>query len=213
MTIGLDLDGTLLDSRLRHVATLRRVVESLALPLTEHDAHAYFRLKCDGATGIEALRRLDIPRAEEINGQWISLIESDEMLALDRLYPDTLTALRQRHARGDNFILVTGRQKPAMARRQIASLGLEEFLREIIVVDPRDRSQTKARATSSYALDAVVGDTEIDFQWAEELGVPFHASGFGFRSQAYWRGRQVTSHASLSAILDVIISDCSPQTL
>jgi len=204
MRIGLDLDGTLLDSRLRHTVALRKAAGSLAVPLTEEDAQRYLQLKCDGASGLDALRQLRIPQAESISKRWVEIIESEDMLALDQLYPDTREALARQQSLQTEFILVTGRQDPAAVRRQISKLGLEGFLREIIVVDPRDRAHPKAEVTRTHELRAVAGDTESDFQWAHDLGVNFHASAFGFRSQSYWNRRGVVSYASLSAIFDAI---------
>jgi phosphoglycolate phosphatase-like HAD superfamily hydrolase len=206
MRIGLDLDGTLLDSRLRHIAALRKAAESLAVPLAEDDAQRYLRLKCDGANGLEALKELRIPEAESINKRWMEIIESEDMIALDHLYPDTLDALGRRQSRPKEFILVTGRQNPSAARRQISKLGLEPYFREVIVVDPQRGAASKASVTRTHDLSEVVGDTEIDLQWAQDLGVNFYASSFGFRSQNYWDRRKVVSYASLSSVFDAIAS-------
>jgi phosphoglycolate phosphatase-like HAD superfamily hydrolase len=204
MLIGIDLDGTLLDSRMRHVAVLQCVAKANGLFLSEHDASRYFRFKCDGASGIDAMRQIGISAAEDISRQWIAMIENEEMLALDKLYPDARETLKRQRTQGNAFILVTGRQNAAAVRRQMTTLGIEEYFRESIVVDPRDRSQAKAAVTRQYGLDAVVGDTEMDLQWAKDLGVRFYASSFGFRSQSYWRRQQIDSHASLAAIFDSI---------
>lgn len=205
MLIGLDLDGTLLDSRPRHMVALLQVAEALAVSLSESDAHAYFRLKCNGANGIEALRQLGIPAAEDISRGWIEIIESEEMLALDLLYPDTLDTLNQQRARSNAFVLVTSRQNPAAVQRQIAMFGLEEYLEEIVIVDPRDSVRTKAAVTRHHNLSVIVGDTEIDCQWAKDLGAKFYASSFGFRSQSYWQKRQISSYPSLTAIFASIV--------
>jgi phosphoglycolate phosphatase-like HAD superfamily hydrolase len=204
MLIGLDLDGTLIDSRLRHVAALLQAAEACSVLLSENEAQTHFRLKREGSSGIQALRQLGIPLAENIIRRWVEIIESEEMVGLDRLYSDTLQALKLQRDRQDTFVLVTGRQNQALARRQIAKLGLEEFFCGIIVVDPRDCCQTKAAVTRPYDLSTIVGDTELDLQWAADLGSRFYASSYGFRSESYWHRRQVTSYASLSEIFDAI---------
>jgi phosphoglycolate phosphatase-like HAD superfamily hydrolase len=204
MLIGLDLDGTLLDSRLRHVVALYHAAEVSEVPLCDEDAQAYFKLKCDGYSGIEAMRQLGIAQAEDISRRWVEMIESEEMLALDRLYPDTLDMLKRRREHGNVFVLVTGRHNSKLACRQIAKLGLEEYFHDIIIVDPLDRFMSKALAARRHDFNAIVGDTEIDLQWAEDLGVDFYASSFGFRSESYWIKRRVTSYVSLSDIFDAI---------
>jgi phosphoglycolate phosphatase-like HAD superfamily hydrolase len=204
MLIGLDLDGTLLDSRLRHAVALRRAAEALAAPLPERDVQAYLRLKCDGCSGVAALRQLGVQAAEEISQRWVEIIESEEMLALDQLYPDTLDALGCQWSGQNEFALVTGRQNPEAARRQIIRMGMESFFCEVIVVDPRDHSQSKAAVTSHLDFGAIAGDTEIDLKWAMESNAGFYASSYGFRSPDYWNRRQIASYASLSAILQAI---------
>jgi len=204
MLIGIDLDGTLLDSRLRHVVALQQASEAFEVPISDDNAQAYLGLKRDGFRGIDALQQLGIPRAEKITRRWVEIIESEEMLALDRLYPQTLEVLKQERGRGRTFVLTTGRQNSTAARRQIARLGLEGLLSEIVVIDPLDCSQTKAAATCHCDFNMIVGDTEIDLEWATDLGRSFHASGYGFRSQGYWARRQVTSHATLLGVFDAI---------
>ena len=200
MRIGIDLDGTLLDSRRRHVEALLRVAGHLAIPFSEDKARCYFELKCNGATGVEALRQLNVPAAEDIAQRWLALIENTEMLTLDKLYPDTLEVLKRQQHAGDIFVLVTARRDSAAVKHQIASLGLEPVLHEIIVLNPMDQTRSKAIATKNHGLQAVVGDTEVDLGWAENLSVPFFASAFGFRSVEYWRQQNVDTYASLSEI-------------
>jgi phosphoglycolate phosphatase-like HAD superfamily hydrolase len=204
MLIGLDLDGTLLDSRLRHVAAIQQAAEDVEVPMSESKAWAYFQLKCEGRSGIEALQNLGIPLAAMIIRRWIEIIETEEMLAFDQLYPDTMDALKSSRARGNMFVLATGRQNAYAARKQIARLGLEIFFSEIVVIDPLDRSRTKAVATRHHDFDAIVGDTEVDLEWANELKKSFYASSYGFRAQSYWRSRQVTGHITLSEIFDTL---------
>ena len=204
--LGLDLDGTLLDSRLRHVIALQHAAKALAVPLSEAQVQTYSLLKSNGSSGIEALQQLRISAAKEISQRWVEIIESEEMLAADRLYSDTITALKRAQDQGYSFVLVTGRQNPEAARHQIASLGLKDFFREIFVVNLQNRLQSKATVTRGYNLSAIVGDTEVDSKWAFDLGVEFYASSFGFRSKNFWDNRQVISYASLSAAFDAIVS-------
>lgn len=199
MRIGLDLDGTLLDSRLRHRLALQKSAAELSLPISDEVVDAYFRWKCDGLRGVAALRRLGLCHAEALAHKWIELIETEDLLASDGLYPDTLPALDSM-ADANQFFLVTARHDESAARRQIARLGLSPRLENCIVVDAAGAGPTKAQAARGFSLDAVVGDTEADLQWADDLGVAFFASSFGFRSTSYWERRNVTSYGSLSEI-------------
>jgi phosphoglycolate phosphatase-like HAD superfamily hydrolase len=206
MLIGLDLDGTVLDSRLRHSAALREAASAFGVCLSEEDVSAYSRLKLDGLNGLAALRQLEIAKAESISQRWSEIIENEDLLALDKLYEDVPVALQKATAAGDTFVMVTARRKQDAARKQIAALGLNAFMHEILIVDPRDASACKVAATRHHDLQAIVGDTEADLVWATTLHVEFYASSFGFRSRRYWDGRNIASYPSLSAIFDAIHS-------
>lgn len=208
MRIGLDLDGTLLDSRARHLAALRQSACAVGVALAEEDILTYWLLKTDGSNGLTALRRLGIPEASKIHQEWVSIIESDHLLALDRIYEDTLQALQRAWALSATFLLVTSRQNPRAAHRQVTDLGLGKYLKEIIVVDAAKR-MTKATVSRDLGLEAVIGDTEVDLEWAQDLGVPFYASCFGFRSRQFWDNRGVTSYDCLSVIFQQLKSSAS----
>jgi|GEM_PF-1675339 len=202
--IGLDFDGTILDSRRRHVVALRLAAEQLAEPLSEGVAEAYLHLKCSGASGVDALRKLGVSAAESLAQRWTKLIESDEMLSLDRLYPNVLKSLERHRALGYAFVLVTGRQRAEAARRQVAHFGLSRHLCETIVVDPLSRSETKAMVTQDHGLEGVVGDTEVDLQWALDLNIAFHATSFGFRDEAFWSNRGVKCYGDITSLFDSV---------
>lgn len=167
---------------------------------------AYAGLQAGGDNGLTALRKLGVPRAEQISQEeWIQMIEDSDLLVLDRLYDDTLRALEEEHDLSRKFVLVTSRRHADRVHHQIEALGLARFMSDVLVVDGPS-GITKAAATRDRGLQAVVGDTEVDSQWALDLDVPFYASYFGFRSERFWRAQNVESYGSLSQIFQILRS-------
>jgi phosphoglycolate phosphatase-like HAD superfamily hydrolase len=194
MIIGLDLDGTLLDSRARHVEALRRAAAALSISISNDIAESYLELKRNGQNGRQALEVLGVPRSREITKIWVEIIESRDLLSLDRPYPNALDGLREAIHRGHAFVLATCRQDSSAVLDQISGFGLEQLLDSVHVIDPRSHCRTKAAATREFRLEAIAGDTEVDHQWAIESGARFYASAYGFRSREFWARMNVRSY-------------------
>ncbi|MFN3076305.1 MAG: HAD family hydrolase [Alphaproteobacteria bacterium] len=152
--IGLDLDGTVLDSRRRHVVAVVRAAGEEGVSLSEAMAERYFALKCDGATGLEALRRLEVASAEGICRRWLERIETREMLALDHPYPGVAEVLATAHGAGMRFVLVTARRDAAAVREQLVQHDLARFFDDIRVIDPfQDLIPADTRFDSSAGIE------------------------------------------------------------
>ena len=108
--------------------------------------------------------------------------------------------------RGLQFVLATSRQHPELAKRQLARLGLYTFLEDVFVA-VANCGDRKSDLTSDLNIQAIVGDTEVDLQWATELGVPFYAVNYGFRSEAFWSDSQQRSWPTLGEALEQICAD------
>lgn len=206
MKVGLDLDGTVVDSRARHAIALERAASQVGVVLPEGLLARFVADKAEGLTGLAVLEGAGVPLPEEILQRWIALIESDELLAHDVLYPGVMAALERQWALGWRFHIVTARQNSEGAHRQVKRLGLEAVCTQVLVVPPgRHRSTeglgAKAEAAGDLGLEAVIGDTEDDWRWARELGVGFFPVACGFRSAAFWHGRGLAAHADLASAM------------
>ncbi len=207
MYIGLDFDGTLLDSRERHKVALRHAAEAENVALPQFFENIYFQEKIEGASGLAVLKKHKIEKSEKINDRWIALIEADEMLALDVLYPNVKQILTQQTERGAKFVLVTLRKRQEAAQRQIMLHGLDSLCKSIFVVSHAKSKKkgagslcAKAEVTQQLNVQAVIGDTEIDQRWASDLTVPFFASAWGFRSRKYWEDCHIRCYQNLASI-------------
>jgi phosphoglycolate phosphatase-like HAD superfamily hydrolase len=198
MLIGFDLDGTLLDSGRRHGAALRQAGSEFDVQFTDDEVSKYLQIKRDGKNGLEALLSLGVGKAKEIHRRWIQLIECEDLVKMDSLYPDTLAALQR-----TSSVVVTSRQDSMLARAQVAKLGILDLLEDFIVIRPQGNI-SKSFVSKNYDFDAIIGDTEVDLQWALDRNIPFYASSFGFRSVAFWSAQNIRAYPSLSEIMDAV---------
>lgn len=203
--IGLDFDGTLLDSRARHAAALSQAARELGLVLPDGLPERFVAEKSNGSPGVEVLARHQIARARDLAGRWTVIVEDLELQALDRLYPDVLPCLTEGRRHECRYVVATARQNPAAAVGQAERLGLRLLVEDFIVVDPLRAGvgRRKAEATQHFGLSLIVGDTESDLQWARCLDTRFCALARGFRSDVFWRTLDVEPRPDLATALQL----------
>ena len=187
-TIVLDLDGPLLDGRLRHYACYRSILEERGYVLV--DEETYWRGKRARQNRRELLEASSAGEFyEEFLEQWIRRIEQPEMLALDRLQPDVLEILGNWKNQGATLVLATMRNNERNTLGQLESLGLASLLDEILITGSDDGGAGKsggvARFLSNHPTDHAiwVGDTEVDIQAARALGITAYAVTCGLRNR------------------------------
>ena len=175
MTLYCDVDGTLLDSSARHEKLLRDLlaVRDLAWPAAAPD---YMRYKADGHSTKAwlALAGFAPEVCNETAAAWREGIEKPEYLAMDRPYPDTLDFLRWLRASGRRCVLISARQNADALRKTLDRCGILPLVEELLVVPPVQAEQRKAALLRPRIApgDAMLGDTEVDKNCAETLGLP-----------------------------------------
>lgn len=180
-----DLDGTLLDTRARHYSIYANLVSqdgAHPLPLGE-----VWRARRSGASWKTILGRTFGKPPEAIDeAAFLSdlrdLIETDEMLALDRLQPGAAHALQRLDRHGLRAVLVTARRNPANLARQLEGFGLLRWLHEVIATQGRPKhTQLGNHAASTVGW---IGDTEEDWNAARAIDTPAYLVTNGIRSPA-----------------------------
>jgi phosphoglycolate phosphatase len=175
VVVVLDLDGPLLEGRDRHWECYRQVLQGYGHePLPQED---YWRLK---RTGADRLVQLAASGAESIYDQflegWLGLIETPELLSLDRLQPGVLDVLDRWRDAGLYLVLATHRRDPVALRDQLLSLGLGSRLDRVLPSPPGGGAQGKAAAVTdalrgeAARVCAWIGDTPVDHAAARILG-------------------------------------------
>ena len=191
-TCILDLDGPLLDGRLRHYACYRAILDKYGY--TPLDIDTYWQMKRErldrrqqlAATNAEAIY-------EEFLRDWVELIEQPEFLSWDRIQPGVGEKLQQWRSQGVALVLATMRHSPEHLMQQLADLGIDKYLDEVVVCRHSAGGQGKTQQVKERLPKLVparclwIGDTEVDIEAARALGCPVWAVTCGLRTAAYLR--------------------------
>lgn len=188
--IAFDLDGTLLDSRKRHQVVMDYVLAEYGISLDTSNLLAY---KIEGYSNKEWLRmkKLTPQDIERVNNRWIELIETEEFLAGDTLYPNVWQYL-EKLSNNNRLFLLTARNNKENTEKQISKLGISQFFDTIsIVPSSKTTIDDKARLLKQFNVDVFYGDTESDMKAAEDAHCDFRAVTTGFRSKQFWSNFEV----------------------
>lgn len=183
--VGVDLDGTIVACRERQMAALVRAAAAVGLGVQKPDR--VWERKRQGASTVEALMAegVNMKLSMVIADRWREEVERDELLDVDTILPNARTALRRLRHGGWRIAIVTARQRPAAARRQVERLGIAAIADEMHVVPHADVAGEKARVLRMVGAVALVGDTESDAQAAELAAIAFVGVASGQRD-ARW---------------------------
>lgn len=189
--IFLDLDGPLLDGKERHYRCYKAILEQ----------HGYTPIAIDEYW--EKKRNLfnrrdllDLSGAGKIYDifldDWHSMIETPEMLVLDKVQEGALECLQNWKAKGIALTLVTLRKNKSGLEAQLNITGLRSYLDAVFACDHAEGGEGKAAAVRSLCSDANsmcnslwVGDTEADWTAASLLGCAVILVSNGLRNEPY----------------------------
>ena len=198
MNIVFDLDGTLIDSKLR----LYRLFQSLAAPssLSYEEYWALKKNKTSNATILSG--RLGYSE-EQIAGfvvRWMSLIESPSFLALDSNFEGIHAGLGALQRNADLHVC-TARQLREPVVEQLLSLNLLQFFEQVLVTEHKRTKESLilANIANLSSNDWIVGDTGKDIQVGKSLNIRTCAVLSGFLN------RQVLRSYGPNLVLDSVI--------
>jgi phosphoglycolate phosphatase len=176
-----DLDGTLIDSRARLYRLFQRLAPDSTLT---HDA--YWALKQDKISNETVLARQLGYGAAAISRfveQWMDLIETPELLALDSNFPGMAETLARLHGQATLHVC-TARQHRQPVLDQLERLGLLDFFSSVLVTGQRrDKQELIAAIPGLGADDWILGDTGKDVQVGRALNMKTCAVLSGFLSE------------------------------
>lgn len=195
MIIGLDFDGTILDSSFRHILALHKITNKDIGFLQD-----FVSYKTEGKNGLSYLKEKGFVDTQDIFTKWIEVIEDDELLKYDVLYTDSLYCL-EKLSRSNEIYLVSARNNVKGLIDQVNNLKIGSFFQEIIAVE---KGITKYELTKNIEFDCIIGDTENDYEWAGQSKAKFYALNRGFRSQSYWNKINIESFKNLLEIMNKI---------
>lgn len=171
------------------------------------DAEEFMIYKADGNSGKKYLNKvlgIEDSLALSIMMKWGAEIETERMLAFDKVYEDAVPFLKSIKNKKNKVIFLTARQKENLIRDELKKLGLLKLCDKLIVVSPanakKEKKEVVKKFVSSGKTVVVIGDTENEFELAKELELSAFILNRGFRSKAYWDKREVKSYGSLAEI-------------
>lgn len=210
--IFLDLDGPLLDGKERHYFCYRSILERFGFKPIGIDEYWEKKralvnrrdlLKMSGAEAIY----------DDFLAAWLVLIESPDMLALDKVQVGAIECLRSWKEQGIELTLVTMRKNKQALEAQLKSTGMRQYLDVVLACDHADGGIGKADAVRSHFRSKVdkggalwIGDTEDDWEAANTLGCRVVLLSNGLRNEAYLRSLQgAVVKQSIASLKDSVL--------
>lgn len=189
-TLILDLDGPLLDGRLRHYQCYKDILNAhgfeampeeqyWAMKRSRKDRHA--QLAVTGADEIYAI----------FLALWLERIEQKKYLLYDQIQPGALDTLKKWKHEGFRLNLITMRNEVKNLHWELDYLGISPLLDTINAVGISQGSAAKSAAarTLSSNLDVKsilwIGDTEADVEAARLFGCRILLIENGLRTPEY----------------------------
>lgn len=189
--IFLDLDGPLLDGKERHYKCYKNILESSGfkpIGIEEYweKKRALFNrrdlLKLSGAEIIY----------DDFLASWLAMIESPDMLALDKVQEGAIDCLQSWREQDIELILVTMRKRKHALEGQLVAMGLRQYLDVVLVSDHAEGGEGKANTVRNICPTGLfeknslwIGDTEADWNAAQSLGCDVVLISNGLRNEEY----------------------------
>lgn len=179
MNIFLDLDGTLLDSRLRLYKLFVELCPGISIGFDEYWSKK--RKKISNEQILESIGyNIDIPNFQR---HWLERIESEYLLVNDKPF-EGVSLLLSEWCRNYNLYLVTARQSAPLVDWQLERVGLFHYFKQILVTKQHySKVELIRQSINTSANDVFIGDTGIDVNTAKELGIISIAVLSGFRER------------------------------
>ena len=202
----LDLDGTLLDSKLRH----KRVLEDIfyvCTGISDIDVADFVDYKADGNNTKKYLMdKFLLPEgdADILSKGWTEHIEDLDYLAGDNWYFDSMLFVKCLKESDYCNIIVTARQNEEAVIKFLEESLLAPYIDNIYVADPMNAATSKIDIINNIGIgkeSIYVGDTEADYKCAKELGIKPYILNRGFRSKNFFDSKGIDS---VSSLLDVL---------
>jgi phosphoglycolate phosphatase len=189
-TIFLDLDGPILECKMRHYACYLDLCRSRELhPLSREE---YWELKRQRVKGATLFQRSGARGdAGDLMRSWIALVEQPGYLALDAVHPWVFDVLSSWVAGGARLCLATLRSNVAGLHAELERFELRRFFDRVVISDSALGGEGKAAAAAASGIDPQssvwIGDTEVDAVAANAVGSRLYLVTCGIRTEEYLR--------------------------
>ncbi len=181
MNIVFDLDGTLINSKLRLYRLFQHLAPSSTLTYDQY--WAFKKNKISNEEILEIELGYDNAMIGEFVANWMSLIESKPYLELDRSFDGVYETLEKLQELGDLYVC-TARQLRQPVLEQLSDLNFLQFFKRVLVTEQKVKKES---LIANYVVglscqDWFVGDTGGDIQVGKFLNMRTCAVLSGFLS-------------------------------
>lgn len=185
-----DLDGTILDNRLRIYKIYYETL--LANAFQPLELEVFWKMKRERTGDLRILTESGAAScSSDYSDRAHEKIEHPDYLLLDTVIPGVREKLVSWQNDGLRVIIVTNRRNKESLLEQFAKLELQNYFNSIVLCDPSAGPGGKARAVRTQISNITpedcvwIGDTEADIEGAREFKCPIIAVTSGIRSEAF----------------------------
>jgi len=181
MKLFFDLDGTLLDSKVRLFNLFCFLV-----PDSKFSFEEYWNLKRNAIGHEQILKKyfgFDESKLNDFLEKWKKLIEAPEWIIHDKPFEgitEKLNALQK----NNTLVIVTARQNREVVLQQIQQFNWEHLFKNILVTEQKIEKEYLVLNNESISNnDYLIGDTGKDIQAGKFLGIKTIGVLSGFRNE------------------------------
>jgi phosphoglycolate phosphatase len=179
MNIFFDLDGTLIDSKLRLYKLFQELIPQSNLTYDE-----YWNLKQNKINHAAILKNYFNSDKKDIclfKQKWMLQIESDEYLQIDRPFAGVTEYLLSLKEKEFELYLVTARQFKDKVLSQLELFGWSEIFNDILVTEQKTNKADLIKSViSNNTIGLIIGDTGEEIQVGKQLSLKTVAVLTGF---------------------------------
>ena len=173
--IFFDLDGTLIDASDR----LYRLFCDL-IPECNFSKEEYWNLKRQRINHKMIIEQYFPEYSfEEFDKQWMSLIETDSYLNLDKIYDGNYVILDKLQKTNELYLL-TARQSKEKLTEELKKFKLQKYFKKILLTENKKTKADLLQETELNENDIFVTDMGKDIQISNDLGLKSIAVTWGF---------------------------------
>lgn len=182
MKIFFDLDGTLIDSKLRLYSLFQELVPQSNLTYEEY--WKYKKNKFSHSMLLNQIFNLDENEINVFETKWMKLIEADSWLKFDKPFDGVTEHLIKLKEKGITLYVVTARQFKEKVFSQLALFGWGTIFQEILVTGQKNKKEELMKPHLSLNADNwIIGDTGMDINVGKKLGIKTVAVLSGFQNE------------------------------
>ncbi len=198
-----DLDGTLVNSKKRHIIALKMSLEANGIFNINIDG--YLKYKLGGFNTkkyLTDLLGLESKLSNSINNYWVECIENDDLMYFDKLYSDSFIFLKKIVDCGYSVNILTARKNKSYTVKFISNSKISDFISEIVIVNPINALYEKKQYIDSFSGELIsVGDTDSDYYASVENCNNVYILNRGFRNKKFLDSFSIVNYDSLSSLI------------